>query len=254
MTEPISVTSKPKRKKKTPEQEAYRVQRLREAFKRIGPRPKEWRDRQSAAAKVALNKPEVRAKLSAGLKASHAAGIYNTPAALKHREEGLAKAQARSRELKTYERSQPRAVAKLRGSHQFGRSQRGRLDHSACKEWCVLSPTGVQYRFSNLLEWCRQNESLFTEPTSKTQKSPLWKRAASGITNQNSRRGKLQSWNGWVLLNVWEKRDPLARNVIGESSNAEQALQPAVTDKLVVGLNDTITSTSGEASNGVVAK
>lgn len=198
--------------KLNPEQEAYRIQRIREAFKRIGPRPQKWRDNQSAAIKISNNRPETRARLSAATKAAAESGRYKiTLEGKKNRDAALAIGHAKAAELCKV--SQPLAATKLRGTHQFGKVQRGRLDHANCKEWCVLSPAGIQYQFSNLLEWCRQNESLFVDH-SPGARNPLWKRAAAGIAQQGQKRGKLCSWGGWVLQNVWERRDPIARNVV----------------------------------------
>lgn len=198
--------------KLTAEQEAHRIQRLREAFKRIGPRPQWWRDKQSAAIKISNNSPEVRAKLSAATKAAFASGKFQiTPEGKKKRDAALAIGHAQGAELLKTVRLL--AAAELRGTHQFGKVQRGRADHANCKAWCVLSPSGAQYRFTNLLEWCRQNEALFVDHTPDA-KWPLWKRAAAGIAMQGQKRGKVCSWCGWVLQNVWEQRDPLARIVL----------------------------------------
>lgn len=196
--------------KLNPEQEAYRIQCVREAFKRMGPRSQQWRDNQSAAIKISNNRPEVRAKLSAATKAAFESGRYQiTPEGKKNRAAGLAIGHAQAAKL--IKITQPKAAAKLRGKNGFGATQRGRLDHANCKEWCVLSPAGIQYRFSNLSEWCRQNESLFVDHSPGSM-WPLWKRAAAGIVEQGAKRGKLCSWCGWVLQNVWERRDPIARN------------------------------------------
>jgi len=195
----------------SPEQEAYRIQRVREAFKRMGPRPQQWRDNQSAAIKISHNTPEVRAKLSAATKAAFESGRYKiTPEGKKNRDAALAIGHATA--AKRINDIRPLAIAKLKGSNGFGKTQRGKIDHANCKEWCVLSPAGIQYKFSNLLEWCRQNESLFVD-NSPGAKWPLWRRAAHGITEQGCKRGQRCSWGGWVLQNVWEKRDPIARNV-----------------------------------------
>jgi len=194
----------------TPAQEAYRIQRIREAFKRIGPRPQQWRDRIGAAVKISHSRPEVRAKLSAATKAAAESGRYQiTPEGKKKRDANLAIGHALGAEQCKI--SQPLAAAKLRGTHHFGKMQRGRLDHANCKSWCVLSPAGIQYRFSNLLEWCRQNESLFVDH-SPGAKTPLFLRAAGGISAQQQKRGNLCSWRGWVLQNAWDRRDPIARN------------------------------------------
>ena len=198
--------------KLNPEQEAYRLQRSREAIKRMGPRSQRWRDAQSARIKISNNRPEVRAKLSAATKAAFKSGRYQiTPEGKKNRGAALAIGHARCAEL--CKASQPKAAAKLRGKNGFGATQRGRLDHANCKEWCILSPSGIQYRFSNLSEWCRQNESLFVDH-SPGARWPLWKRAAAGIVEQGSKRGKLCSWCGWVLQNTWEKRDPIERKAV----------------------------------------
>ncbi len=173
-------------------------------------RPQSWRDNQSAALKVSQNRPEVRANLSRAVKAAWDSGRYQiSEEGAKIRNANLAIGHAIASE--TCKKSQPLAAAKLRGTNHFGRMQRGRLDHANCKEWSVLSPTGAQYRFTNLLEWCRQNEHLF-ENHCPSARMPLWKRAASGIANQGSKRGKSCSWNGWVLQKSWEQRDPLQRN------------------------------------------
>lgn len=214
--------------KLNPEQEAYRIQRVREAFKRIGPRPQWWRDKQSAAIKISNNRPEVRAKLSAATKAAAESGRYQiTPEGKKNRDAALAIGHAKAKE--TVKKAQPIAAAKLRGTHHFGKMQRGRLDHANCKEWCVLSPAGVQYRFTNLLEWCRANESLFVDH-SPGARNPLWKRAAAGIAQQGQKRGKLCSWGGWVLQNVWERRDTLARTRKVRHERDRQSKRPNTED------------------------
>ena len=195
--------------KLTEQQEAYRIECVRQAFKRMGPRPQSWRQKQSEGVRKANERPEVKAKRSAAGKAMWESGRYKiTEQGRKKRAEGL----AIGHKLAKHRVDSMRllAIQKLRGSHGFGRTHRGRADHANCKEWCVLSPRGIQYRFSNLLEWCRQNEALFFDPA-PTAKNPLWKRAAAGITRQGDKRGKARSWQGWVLQNKWEQGDVLQR-------------------------------------------
>lgn len=205
--------------KLTPEQEAYRIQRVREAFKRMGPRPQWWKQKQADGIRKANQRPEVKAKRVAAAKAAWESGRYKiTDEGRKKRDEALAMGRKSWKER--IDTIRLLSNEKLRGSNGFGRIQRGRPDHANCKEWCVLSPRGKQYRFSNLLEWCRQNEKLFFD-SMPTAKHPLWRRAAAGIAQQGQKRGKLRSWQGWVLQNVWERSDPLQRTETPPDRNTE---------------------------------
>ena len=80
------------------------------------------------------------------------------------------------------------------GSHGFGCMERGLSDHLFAKQWHIKSPEGRSYRFANLLEWCRRNESLFGFDNGAF-KAPLWDRVSSGLS------GKGQ-WYGWRVVEV----------------------------------------------------
>lgn len=165
----------------------------------------ERRAQHGAAVRAAYKDPEVKARLSTALKASHASGSRRTEA----RAASWKIIQAKGQSVSLAKNTIALAQAKVRGSCGFGRQRRGNPDHAACKEWCVLSPAGVQYRFTNLSEWCRQNEGLFVDPAPGA-KRPLWRRAINGICRQ-AFHPVACSWAGWVLQNVWERRDPISR-------------------------------------------
>lgn len=107
----------------------------------------------------------------------------------------------------------PKMWEKCRGSHAFGRVERGRPDHANACAWRVRSPAGVEYEFTNAREWCRRNESLFVEhyPHSK---QPLWLRAANGFSSLSGNAGKACSWHGWTLVAWFEMRDWLERRAL----------------------------------------
>lgn len=108
----------------------------------------------------------------------------------------------------------PKMWEKCRGSHAFGRVERGRLDHANACAWRVRSPAGVEYEFTNAREWCRQNIHLFDDPAPES-KEPLWLRAANGFSSMKERAC---SWRGWTLITWFEMRDWLARNPLPEKT------------------------------------
>jgi len=171
------------------------IEKFQEDYRAWSP---EQKAQHRAKINAALRRPEVRAKISKGVKDAWGAGAHRNVRYTKSAAVNLAKARLVGQ-------------AKMRGAEGFGKTRRGAPDHASCKAWCVLSPVGVQYRFTNLRTWCRQNEALFTDPTPGA-KLPLWLRAACGIKQQGHAVGRLCSWCGWVLQKVWERRDPLERN------------------------------------------
>ena len=104
----------------------------------------------------------------------------------------------------------------LIGTHGFGRSARGRLDHTAAKAWHVRDPNGVRHQFSNLYEWARCNEHLF-EDDRQSAKLPFWYRIAKGLAQLQAKNGTSCSYKGWVLVSCQEYiieggADPLGRD------------------------------------------
>jgi len=103
---------------------------------------------------------------------------------------------------------QPVAVAKVRGTNGYGRVARGRLDHPAAKLWKVKSPDGQIFKFTNMHNWCRQNEHRFVDsaPSGKSKwgTGPLWNKAARGFKMQVN--GRHSHWKGWVVLSVTKDR------------------------------------------------
>lgn len=88
------------------------------------------------------------------------------------------------------------SVEKRRGCHGLGRVHTGRLDHFSAKEWIIQSPDGKRYNFSNLAEWCRQNEHLFDDDGGDYKLS-LCQRAKFGLLNAAHRSG---SYRGWIVI------------------------------------------------------
>lgn len=105
----------------------------------------------------------------------------------------------------------PKMWEKCRGSHAFGRVERGRLDHANACAWRVKSPAGVEYEFTNAREWCRRNESLFVNHYPHA-KQPLWLRAANGFSSLSRNSGNVCSWHGWTLVAWFEMSDWLERH------------------------------------------
>lgn len=91
--------------------------------------------------------------------------------------------------------------AVCRGAHQFGRMKRGRPDHAMAYRWVIESPGGMRYDISNLLEWCRQHESLLPSGES-SYKQPVWRRSANGLYRQIHSKDPRCQWRGWRVLRV----------------------------------------------------
>lgn len=78
------------------------------------------------------------------------------------------------------------------------------VDNVHAKEWCIISPDGVTYRFINLYEFIRNNGDLF-HPKDVTWKRKGGKRgtggeycnASAGFLNIKGLKAK--SWKGWKL-------------------------------------------------------
>lgn len=101
------------------------------------------------------------------------------------------------------------ALAVTKGSNGFGRTREGNPEHVFARQWVLESPDGERFEFSNLREWCRQNEDRFyTEPG--ISKKPLWVIASNGIRNAipGNKHGRY-SWRGWVVVSVEPPKNPL---------------------------------------------
>ena len=111
----------------------------------------------------------------------------------------------------------PKMWEKMRGSHNFGRVERGRWDHANACAWRVRSPAGIEYEFTNAREWCRRNESLFVDhyPNSK---QPLWLRASNGFSMMSRNSKPICSWHGWTLVAWFEMRDWLERKAMADGT------------------------------------
>lgn len=83
------------------------------------------------------------------------------------------------------------------------KAQKG-ADNVHAKEWCIISPNGITYRFINLHEFIRNNTALFAP------QDVVWKRtggkrgtggeycnASAGLSNIKGL--KVKSWKGWKL-------------------------------------------------------
>jgi hypothetical protein len=199
---------------RTPEQEAYRIKRVKEAFAKMGPRPKQWRENQSKGIKKTFQDPAYRKKFSDQAKKQNAEGKFGHDQAFMDRlKKRMSKEGRKPENLRKLDKARKKANAKLKGSNQFGRAQRGRPDHPSCKFWSIRSPAGSTYHFSNLREFCRSHIHLFEDPYPEAL-SPLWHRAAQGIAALNQKHGKSCSWAGWTLISKSEGNpDPLSRSL-----------------------------------------
>ncbi len=183
--------------------------------------------------------PEWLANQSKGVKRAWRDGQFHRPETIARRAAHLAKARAnrtphtaehmagirakrdpakwkasffrgRARKMRELRRSgelaviHARTAAKLRGTHGFGRCERGRLDHHSAKSWVVRDQYGTVFRFSNLREWARQNEHRFHDDRPESR-CPFWYRISAGIKSLASRRGKATSYRGWVLVSLRER-------------------------------------------------
>lgn len=82
-----------------------------------------------------------------------------------------------------------------RGTHGFGRQERGRLDHGRALIWTIQAPDGETWTISNLSEWCRQNEDMF--PLCPGAKTPTWQRASDGLRTAYHRK---ETWYEWTVI------------------------------------------------------
>lgn len=203
------------------------------------PRNKEtWREnrRKSAAkAKGRKQSEETKARKSESIKEAWAEGRYagisgGTP---EHMNKIRAKRDVEKMRVESSERMRKqneawakdgsrekhneKRLAVVLGCDGWGKSKRGRLDHTAAKVWHVRDPNGLTHRFSNLCEWARQNESLFTDDR-PSAKLPFWYRISCGISQLDAKNGTSCSYRGWVLVGKQEYiieggKDPLGRDV-----------------------------------------
>lgn len=94
-----------------------------------------------------------------------------------------------------------------KGTHNFGRAARDRLDHCKALHWIVRDSRGVVHEFDNLHAWCRANEWRFLPDACPNSKLKLWQRAVGGFNGQQRTDGKGQSqWQGWTLVSVLERK------------------------------------------------
>jgi predicted nucleic acid-binding Zn ribbon protein len=116
--------------------------------------------------------------------------------------------------------NQPKAVARLRGSHGFGRMKQDNPNHASAKWYRLRSPDGRIYEIKNLRSFCHKNEQIFESDDRKFVNAvrPLWKRAADGLVSVSS--GGSCSWFGWTAVCVFDiETDPLSRRVASPSND-----------------------------------
>lgn len=108
---------------------------------------------------------------------------------------------------------------KRKGTHNFGRAARDRLDHFNALHWIVRDNRGVIHEFDNLHSWCRANEWRFLPDDRPNSKLKLWQRAVSGFNGQQRTDGKGQhQWKGWTLVSVLERKQQGAPDLLARHS------------------------------------
>lgn len=106
-----------------------------------------------------------------------------------------------------------------KGTHNFGRAARDRLDHFNALHWIVRDNRGVIHEFDNLQSWCRANEWRFLPDDRPSSKLKLWQRAVSGFNGQQrtDRKGQHQ-WKGWTLVSVLERKQQGAPDLLARDA------------------------------------
>lgn len=127
----------------------------------------------------------------------------------------------------TIKKAHEATVKMHRGSHGFGLTKRGRIDHCRAKAFRIRSPLGEVYEVKNLAEWCRANEDKFRPDDFPQSKTPLSKRAQVGFSLLVCGKGKACSWRGWTAVCVFDiETDPLARRVVLPSNDEFRRTDP----------------------------
>lgn len=112
------------------------------------------------------------------------------------------------------------SISKQRkGTHNFGRAARDRLDHFNALHWIVRDNRGVIHEFDNLQSWARANEHRFLPDDRPESKLALWKRAVGGFNNmQRTDRKASHQWKGWTLVSVLERRQQCAPDLLARDA------------------------------------
>ena len=139
--------------------------------------------------------PEARKKMSDRVKQAHKEGK------LKHLYFKPGNKPDFSSNPEAYSKGITIAQAIIRGSHGFGKMERGKPDHQFAKAWKVESPEGEVYEFDNLLEWARQHEDRLAEydEDDGSAETPVWHRFAHGIACPKGQ------WYGWIRIGRKER-------------------------------------------------
>ncbi len=110
-----------------------------------------------------------------------------------------------------------------KGTHNFGRAARDRLDHCKALHWIIRCPNGIIYEFDNLQSWCRANEWRFMPDANPQSKLPLWRRAVGGFNNQQRCDDKASHhWRGWTLVSVLERKEQGAPDLMNRSPQSAE--------------------------------
>jgi hypothetical protein len=116
-----------------------------------------------------------------------------------------------------------------KGTHNFGRAARDRLDHFNALHWIVRDNRGVIHEFDNLQSWCRANEWRFQPDDRPKSKLKLWQRAVGGFNNQQrtDKKGQHQ-WKGWTLVSVLERRQQCAPDLLARHFSVDASMKTQV--------------------------
>jgi hypothetical protein len=124
--------------------------------------------------------------------------------------------QAKAREARDWKKLSPaysdRLASKMKAWKESGKLDEirrkagnacGMRDHLAAKVWLIRDPYGNPHKFSNLMEWARQNQWRFVDDRPESR-MPFWRRIAGGIVDLLKKNGRSCSYRGWTAISKLE--------------------------------------------------
>jgi rubredoxin len=115
-----------------------------------------------------------------------------------------------------------KAIKAQTGGHGFGLTARDNPNHFQAEWFRVRDPNGQVYEIRNLQSWCRKNETRFVRDDIRGGSTPLWLRAANGLSKVVN--GRCCSWYGWSAVCVFDiETDPIARRAASPPNDQAHA-------------------------------